>query len=84
MHNLLDFSQPTKIIITSKSANGVPFYLMQPEELKNILDILDQRIINFNANSASTTKAEREQNNEYVAAWQNALYNLTQKRKEVK
>lgn len=79
---MIDFSQPNKLIITSKSVNGVPFFLMQPEELKKVLDILDQRIINFNANSASTARSDREQNSEYVAAWQNALYNLTQKQKQ--
>lgn len=79
---MIDFSQPNKLIITRKSINGVPFYLMQPEELKSTLDILDQRIINFNANSVSTGRSEREQHEEYAAAWQNALYNLTQKQKQ--
>lgn len=68
-----------RLDITRYSINGKMFYLMQPDELVESIEILNKQIAAYKPSISGIDIAAQERHSEHIAALQNAHYNLQQK-----
>ena len=68
-----------RLDITRYGINGKMFYLMQPNELVESIEILKKQIAAYKPSISGTDIAAQERHSECIAALQNAHYNLQQK-----
>jgi len=68
-----------RLAITRYGINGKMFYLMQPDELLESIQILNKQIDSYKPSISGIDIPAQERHAEYIAAWQNAQYNLSQK-----
>lgn len=68
-----------RLDITRYGINGKMFYLMQPDELLESIQILNKQIDSYKPSISGIDISAQERHAEHIAAWQNAQYNLSQK-----
>ena len=68
-----------RLDITRYGINGKMFYLMQPDELLESIEILNKQIDSYKPSISGIDIPAQERHAEHIAAWQNAQYNLSQK-----
>ena len=68
-----------RLDITRYGINGKMFYLMQPDELVESIQILNKQIDSYKPSISGIDIPAQERHSEYWAALQSAQYNLQQK-----
>ena len=69
-----------RLDITRTGINGKMFYLMQPDELMESIEILKKQIAAYKPSISFICISEQQRHSDNWAALQNAEYNLQQKR----